>query len=298
MIPRGANVLFAHTMAGGVPRAKILMPTMNKVFKGTGDRHLSSESFWRSDLGRLCEWNFEDVTANTFRDLIELSEPLRARLEREGGAVRYVAYGYHGTETLTRGEFAWQSYAPYLQGWAKMRLEDVAEQQMKAGVKACVFNCPEILTNSSSIFAGVEVPLYRFLDALKLNTNVAPPRSTKIISEIIDKCRALLKPDCSIEDMLKFAEDALASTELRSVCHFEVWPEHSNQLQMEKLIATSENLIAMHKDVKSLSTFVLSEQIFRATGYLMFHESWAPRNPVTWLGHDILAKTLALGKAL
>lgn len=292
-IPAGANVIFVHTMAGGVPRAKILMPTMNRVFKGTGERYVPSESFWKSDLGRFCDWNFDDVTAHTFQHLIELSASLRGKIEAAGGAVSYLAYGYHGTEVLTRGEYTWQSYAPYLQGWAKMKLEAVAETAWKKNIRATVFNCPEILTNSSSIFVGVEVPLYTFLAALK--------REAKISSRtqaIFDRTASLLKPEHTLETMLQFTDDTLASNELRSVCDYENWPSHSNQAQMERLIAASEHLVEMHKDPKQLITFVLSEEIFRATGHVMFTEAWSPRMPVAWLGHDILAKTLATGKTL
>jgi hypothetical protein len=45
LIPGGANVLFAHTIAGGIPRARILMPILNRVFKGQGDRYLPSRRF-------------------------------------------------------------------------------------------------------------------------------------------------------------------------------------------------------------------------------------------------------------
>ena len=286
-IPNGANVIFAHTMAGGVPRAKILMPTMNRVFKGTAERHLSSERFWNSDLGRLSEWNFEDVTARTLEHLIELSTPLRARVESAGGTVSYLAYGYHGTEVLIRDEYTWQSYAPYLQGWAKIKLEDVADAAWKKGVKASVFNCPEILTNSSSIFVGVEVPLYSFLGALRREG----PRST-YVAGIIDRCQALLKPEFSIDAMIAFTDEALASPELQSVSHYDRWPEHNRQAQMERLIGASEALVDRHANPKSLITFVLSEEIFRATGRLMFDEARAPRAPVFWLGHDVLAKAL------
>src|SRR5665213_2483426 len=75
-IPDGANVLVAHTMAGGVPRAKIIMPVMNRVFKGHGERYASSEEFWNGPLGRFCAQSFMDVTANSLGDLIELSAPL------------------------------------------------------------------------------------------------------------------------------------------------------------------------------------------------------------------------------
>jgi hypothetical protein len=292
-IPKGANVLFAHTMAGGVPRAKILMPTMNRVFKGTGERHLSSETFWKSELGKLCSWNFDDVTALTLRHLIEFSAPLRERLSKEGGSTRYVAYGYHGNEVLIRGEYKWQSYAPYLQGWAKTLLEDVAVQEWTRGIHATVYNCAEILTNSSSIFVGIEVPLYPFLSALKKEIGQTP-RAASILS----RAKALLKPDFDFGKIVTFTDEALTSKELRSVCDFEKWPEHNNKAQMEKLIDSSEKLVEMHLDPKQLITFVLSEEIFRATGYIMFHDSFIPSAPVYWLGHEILAKALGTEKTL
>jgi hypothetical protein len=293
-VPRGANVLFAHTMAGGVPRAKILMPTMNRIFKGVGDRHLSSEQFWRSELGKFSEMNFNDVTALTLQHLIDLSRPLRERVEKEGGSVRYVAYGYHGTEVMIRGEYSWQSYAPYLQGWAKIKLEDIAAENWKRTIKVTVFNCPEILTNSSSIFVGVEVPLYTFVAALKKEGG-----SSERTKQILEKAASLLKPEENdLSEMVRFTETALASSELRSVCHYEKWPEHNNSSQMALMLTTSEKLVEKHKDPKSLLTFVLSEEIFRATGYLMFNDSWSPKEPVFWIGHDILAKALASGKTL
>ena len=118
-IPDGANVLIAHTMAGGVPRAKIMMPVMNRIFKGSST---SSNEFWEGDLGRLCEMSFMDVTANSLADLIELSSGLRDTVAKNGGQVSYVAYGYHGTAILISGEYHWQSYSPYLQGF-KSELE-------------------------------------------------------------------------------------------------------------------------------------------------------------------------------
>lgn len=292
-IPKGANVIFAHTMAGGVPRAKILMPTMNRVFKGVGDRHLSSEQFWNSDLGKFCAMSFEDVTANTLSHLLELSAPLRERIVKDGGRASYVAYGYHGTEVLIEGSYAWQSYAPYLQGFAKMKLEDVADDAFKKGVSVCVFNCPEILTNSSSIFVGVEVPLYPFVAALKREG-----AGSKKVQAVLARAQALIKPEISLDDVVKFTDQFLTSKELRSVCRYDHWPEHNNQAQMDLLIRASESLIEMHIDQKNLITFVLSEEIFRTTGFVMFNEAFHPRAPVYWLGHDVLAKALASEKTL
>lgn len=292
-IPKGANVLFAHTMAGGVPRAKILMPAMNRVFKGTGDRHVPSETFWKSELGRLSEASFEEVTANTFRHLVELSQPLREKIENDGGSCRYVAYGYHGTEVLIKGEYRWQSYAPYVQGWAKMKLEDIASDVWKKGIKATVYNCPEILTNSSSIFVGVEVPLYPFMSALKKEAG-----ENASARAVLAKCRELLKPEHTLEEMQAFTDETLTAPEIQAQSKFQGWPQHNAKAQMETLIAAAEGLIEMHRDPKNLITFVLSEEIFRATGYVMYHDSWKPQAPVLWLGHDVLAKALASGKTL
>lgn len=293
IIPKGANVIFAHTMAGGVPRAKILMPTMNWVFKGTGDRHLSSEKFWNSDLGRFTSMSFDEVSAETFRHLVELSQGVRERVQNEGGTVRYLAYGYHGTEVLIRGEYRWQSYAPYLQGWAKRKLEDHAREAWNKGIKATVYNCPEILTNSSSIFVGVEVPLYPFLTALKREASHQPNTQ-----EVLSKCQALLKPGVTFEQIQELTDKALTSEPIMRHCVFEKWPQHNSKDQMETLIAASNNLIELHQDPKNLITFVLSEEIFRATGHVMYNDAWKLQAPVLWLGHDVLAKALATGKTL
>jgi hypothetical protein len=296
LIPKGANVIFAHTMAGGVPRAKIIMPLMNRVFKGIGERHLASEKFWTSELGRLCSMNFDEVTANTFSHLIDLSGELRARLAKEGGTVRYLAYGYHGTEVLIGNEYKWQTYSPYIQGWAKMKLEKIAEAAFSKGIPATVYNCPEILTNSSGIFVGVELPLYPFVGALQRESKGAPGEAA--IAKTLEKCAALLKPEQSLESMMSFTEQTLRSTPIVRHCDFPSWPQHNAADQMDTLIGASEHLNEMHRDSKNLITFVLSEEIFRATGHLMFHDSFKPQAPVLWLGHDVLAKALASGRTL
>lgn len=293
LIPKGANVIFLHPMAGGVPRAKIMMPTLNRIVKGTGDRYLSSEVFWKSELGRLAEANFEEVTANTFEHLMDLSSGIRERVEKEGGSARYLAYGYHGTEVMIRGEYVWQSLSPYIQGWAKLLLEKKAQDAWKKGIKATVFNCPEIVTNSSAIFQGLEVPLYKLVAALKKEGPNA--KKTK---ETLERTAPLLKPEISLDQFMDEADKVLTSEPIRRHCIYEKWPQHSSQEQMETQIAASEKLTEMHKDPKNLISFVLSEEIFRATGYVMYHDSWKPQAPVLWLGHDILAKALATDQTL
>lgn len=293
-IPKGKNVIFCHTMAGGVPRTKVIMPVMNRVFKGTGDRYVPSESLFRSDLGKFALTNFDEVTAETFRVLIEETADLRKDIETSGGSARYLAYGYHGTEVLVGDRFRWQTYTPYFQGWAKMRLEEVAKEFHQKGIKATVHNCPEILTNSSSIFIGVELSLYPLLGALlKLDAGKNGRAAT-----IVKECLALLKPGTTVDSIMAYTKEYIESDLIESHSDFSKWPQNNSRPQMEKMLGASEHLFGLHVDPKNAITSVLSEQIFRATGYVMFHDSWTCTKPVAWLGHDVLAEALASGKTL
>ena len=283
-IPVGANVLFAHTMAGGIPRARIYMPLLNRIFKGQGERYLPSEAFWKSDLGRLCSISFDEVTANTFNRLIEATAGLRAKINIWNGQASYVAYCYHGCEVLIKGAYSWQSYAPYLQGWAKMLLEDIATEAWAQGIKATVFNCPEIQTNSSALFLGVEISLYPLLSALDLEGG--GPRA----EEIKRKCRELLKEGATLEDLLAGAESYLSGPELADFMDFASWPRHNTAAQSEHMLNCATGLLELNRDPKEIVCAELSRAVFRAVGTLMFKTAWKPEAPVFWLNHDICAK--------
>ena len=283
-IPAGRNVLIAHTMAGGVPRAKIIMPVMNRVFKGHGDRYASSKEFWDGDLGKFCAMSFMDVTANSLADLIELSAPLRERVKKAGCETAYVAYGYHGTEILMGSEYKWQSYSPYLQGFAKLELERIAATAQKNGVSATVFNAPEILTNSSSIFLGVEVALYPLLGAIKREGASHP-----LTKELLKTCGELLKPEHSLDEILALTDHYFRSEIIQRWSDYPGWPQHNGPEQMELMRTTSEKIIDMHKDEKNLLTARLSELVFMACGKAMLFESMKSKQPVWWIGHDLVA---------
>ncbi len=286
-IPAGANVLFAHLMAGGVPRAKVIMPLLNRAFKGTGDRHISTQALLDSELGQLCLRNFNEVTAETFRHLIEASAPLRQKLESQGGHVAYTAYGYHGTEVMIRGQYKWQTYTCYFQGWAKMALEKHAENFSKLGIHCCVYNCPEILTNSSSVFQGVEVSLYPLLAAIQKDSG-----DRQHAEQVLKQCKELLKDDVTFEEIIKFTDDYLTSEMTLAFSKYALWPQHSRLDQMEYMLKSSDHLFEMHKDQKNLITAVLSEVVFKSCGYVMLHDSWKPKNPVVWIGHDLVARCM------
>lgn len=285
-IPAGSNLHIAHAMAGGIPRARVFMPLLNRVFKGTGEKYLSSSDFWNSPLGRLCDVSFNEVTADTFRYLLEETAGLRNQIAASGGRICYSAYGYHGTEVLVGGNYQWQSYIPYVQGFAKMRLERIAAEFTNQGVMATVFNCPEIQTNSSALFLGVEISLYPLLTAIKKNagTSAIP---------LVERCQGMLKEGESIEKLLQKADDYLASPLLATIQDYGTWPQHNTLEQAELMLACSAELIGMHTDQKQLVCAELSRIVFQSTGRLMLHASWQPEASAIWLNHDIISRLVA-----
>ncbi|MCW8829135.1 MAG: hypothetical protein OQK94_08775 [Gammaproteobacteria bacterium] len=286
-IPDGANAFFAHTMAGGIPKTKVFLAIANRVYKGRGDRFLSSRELLDSDLGKFILTNFDEVTANTFRRLIDATAGIRKRLEDSGGQVRYTAYGYHGTEILINGEYQWQTYTNYTQGYAKMRLEDHAEAAWQEGVKATVFNCPEIRTNSSDIFVGVELSLFPLLYALKRENGEG-----SWADEQWQICQELLEEGVDLQQILDKIEAYNNDETIRKFRNFDAWPMDNTAELADVMVGTSEEITKLHKDRKALITDHLSALVLEGTGPLMFHEASAPHGPVLWLGHDIIARQL------
>jgi hypothetical protein len=288
MIPNGSNVLFAHTMAGGIPKVKVFLAIANRIYKGRGERFMSSRALLDSDLGRLCLMNFDEVTANTFQYLISGSEAIRTRLEKSGAQVRYTAYGYHGTEILIDGAYQWQTYSNYTQGSAKMKLERVAQDAWAQGIKATVFNCPEIRTNSSDIFVGVELSLFPLLTALNKEGGADWAKVQW------QACRDLLQEGISLEALLQKIDDYNATGVMRAYRDFAAWPMDNSRELADLMIGTSEEITQMHKDRKALVTDILSALVLEGAGPLMFLEASNPAAPVLWLNHDVLARQLNL----
>ncbi len=287
IIPPGANVLFSHVMAGGFPRSRVFMLLLNRVFKSTGEKYLESAKFWNSGVGRLCEAAFNEVSADTFRYLLDETTALRERNTSAGSAVRYSAYGYHGTGVLVDGEYCWQSYIPYLPGWSKMRLEDVAAEAQTKGIVASVYNCPEIQTNSSALFLGVEISLYPLISAIRKEVG------DQAADLLAARCQEMLKDGETVAAMLERANRYLAEPVIRKMLDFKTWPQHNTLEQAELMLAASLELMAMHADQKQLVGAELSRIVFMATGRLMLHSSWNPAASTLWLGHDIIARLLA-----
>ncbi len=285
-IPDGANVFFAHTMAGGIPKTKVFLAIANRIYKGRGDRFLSSRALLDSDLGKMILMNFDEVTANTFEYLIEASSRIRKRLAETGGEARYTAYGYHGTEILIGGDYRWQTYTNYTQGYAKMRLEDHAEAAWRQGVKATVFNCPEIRTNSSDIFVGVELSLFPLLKALKREDGGDWAHEQWAV------CQELLEEGVELQEILDKIEAYNNDPTIARFRDFDAWPMDNTAELAEVMVGTSQEITKLHKDRKALITDYLSLLVLEGTGPLIFREASSPHGPVLWLNHDIIARQL------
>ena len=286
LIPEGANVFFAHTMAGGIPKIKAFLAIANRIYKGRGDRFESSRALLDSDLGKLILMNFDEVTANTLKYLIDASAPIRERVTKAGGEVRYTAYGYHGTEILIGGKYVWQTYTNYTQGYAKMRLESVAQAAWNQGITATVFNCPEIRTNSSDIFVGVELSLFPLLTALKKEGGGEWAEKQWAI------CQDLLGEGTSLQSLLDKIEQYNNDPTSAQFRNFEAWPMDNTPALADVMIGTSEEITGLHKDKKALITDHLSSLVLEGAGPLMFYGASEKIAPVLWLNHDIIARQL------
>jgi hypothetical protein len=286
LVPDGASVFFAHTMAGGIPKIKAFLAIANRIYKGRGDRFMSSRALLESDLGKLILMNFDEVSANTLKYLIDASAPIRERVTKAGGEVRYTAYGYHGTEILIGGQYTWQTYTNYTQGYAKMRLESIAQAAWAQGVPATVFNCPEIRTNSSDIFVGVELSLFPLLAALKKEGGGA------WADEQWNICQQLLGDGVSLQSILDTIERYNQDATSAKFRNFDAWPMDNTPELADVMIGTSEEITGLHKDKKALITDHLSSLVLEGTGPLMFHGASEKIAPVMWLNHDIIAKQL------
>ena len=286
MIADGSNVYFAHTMAGGIPKVKVFLAIANRIYKGRGERFMSSRALLDSDLGKLILMNFDEVTAHTLQHLIDGSAAIRARLERTGGQTRYSAYGYHGTEILIGDQYQWQTYSNYTQGRAKMRLEAVARGAWEQGIKATVFNCPEIRTNSSDIFVGVELSLFPLLNALKKEGGAA------WADEQWETCQGLLAEGVPLQELLDKIAAYNGDATSALFRDFDAWPMDNTPELADVMIGTSDAITKLHTSREHLISDHLSSLVLEGTGPLMFHAVSQPPAPVVWLNHDIIARQL------
>ena len=167
-----------------------------------------------------------------------------------------------------------------------MRLEKIAADAWQKGVKATVYNCPEIQTNSSALFLGVEISLYPLLTALEREGGGPVARDIRV------QCQALLKNEETVESLLKLANDYLAAPLMSRFADISQWPLHNTPEQSELMLACSARLLEINSDPKEIVCALLSGAVITAVGKLMLAASWNATGPVYWLNHDIVAKRL------
>ena len=167
-----------------------------------------------------------------------------------------------------------------------MRLEGVAKAAWRSGVKATVFNCPEIRTNSSDVFAGLELSLLPLLAALKKEGGGA------WVEVLWQGCQDLLKDGVTLEALLQMVLDYQHNEAMQPYYDFDLWPLPNSAAQAEKTIGTSQEIVQLHKDSRILVSDVLSHHVVKAIGQLIFGEVSEPSGPVLWLNHDLVARRL------
>ena len=90
--------------------------------------------------------------------------------------------------------------------------------------------------------------------------------------------------------MMNYTRKYLMAPEIRAHCVFEQWPQHNSKDQLEKMLATSDELVTMHKESKHLMTLPLSEVVFHGCGIVMMDDAASPAASTSWINHDIIAK--------
>jgi len=93
--------------------------------------------------------------------------------------------------------------------------------------------------------------------------------------------------------LLAEADAYLTNPLINESLEFSGWPQHSSKEQMELMLATSNRLMALHRDQKQLVCAELSRLVFRATGRLIVQGSWSSQEAAVWLNHDLIAQLVA-----
>lgn len=279
------NIYFIHTMAGGIPRAKLLMAILNKVLKGRGKRFYSSKQFCATHLGKASLKSFESVTAESFQDLIIETKNLRSLWNKKNINVSYTAFGYRGNSILIKDKYQWTAYAPYIQGWAKLELENIAQKAKNNNIKANVFNCPEVLTRSSQAFSGIEVFLYPFLNSLNASSSDLILKKIGDLSIIQDLLKQLgaksleqnsfinyFHKDFSFLKLKQLTDNFFTHPSLNQQLNPTLWPQHNNFQQMDLMIEKTlelnqyiipETKLLLHTQLSTILIYLAGNQIYK-----------------------------------
>ncbi|MBE8221512.1 MAG: hypothetical protein HAW60_02165 [Bdellovibrionales bacterium] len=282
------NIYFIHTMAGGIPRSKLVMAVLNRVLKGRGKRFYSSEKFYNTGLGKVSLESFKSVTAESFKNLITETKDLRSLWAKKNINVSYSAFGYRGNSILIKNQYQWTAYAPYIQGWAKLELEDIAQKAKDNNINTNVFNCPEVLTRSSQTFSGIEVFLYPFLNSLNSASSdliLKKIGDLKIIQDLLnqlgykslkqDSFINYFNKDFSFVKLKQLTDNFFTDSSLENQLNHDLWPQHNNSKQMDLMIEATlelnkyiipETKLLFHTQLSLILIYLAGNQIYKQLG--------------------------------
>jgi len=171
--------------------------------------------------------------------------------------------------------YKWHSYSPYLQGFDKIELEKISKEFSHQGVKTCIFNIPEILTKSSNIFPGLEIPLYTLLGALKKES---AQKVLERLSGITEK---------NIQEVMDITQKYFETDAIKKQSVFEKWPQHNSPEYISLMLSTAKQLSQF---IPFSLNLLLSEVVQNSCGRLILQELTEFKRSVVWIGHDIIAK--------
>lgn len=284
----GQIVWIFHLMAGGVPKNRVMLALLNRMLRSSGEKFLSSQEFFDTPLGQTLLANFHQVTADSFNLLIQEGQEIWQNWQKNGIKVVFGALGYHGTRVWDGHKFRWQQYAPYIQGWAKLALESYAQEWNQKGAVAVVYNVPEVLTQSSAVFQGIELPLFSYIRGFKEYASKVPDSLDKLESQ------ALLEP---IEEswlrICELLDEYWNSPWLKFLWDPETWPAHNQEAQMSLLLKIAQSIQEYLKPEHQESWILtVSQHLISQVGHLIFttlnYPELLSQRPVLALGHDIL----------
>ena len=108
----------------------------------------------------------------------------------------------------------------------------------------------------------------------------------------VKDCETLLQDGISVDTVLQMVHDYQQNPAMQPYYDFASWPKANSAEQVEQTVGTSQDIVNLHKDRKTLVSDVLSQHVVAATGRLIFGATSTPEAPVLWLDHDIVARQL------
>ncbi|MBB5021018.1 enoyl ACP reductase FabMG family protein [Desulfurispira natronophila] len=241
-----------HIMAGGLPRTRGMM-VLTKCMLGTDDpnKFISTEAFSESPVFQhIVSPNIDLVTAISYQHIFTAGAELLAA--NPGCPV--VALGYQGEHVQNIDEnWEFSSYPGYLVGYAKNLLQDMAKTQRQQGHHAVVVNLMGAETASTNAFSGIEYYIFNSLRQLQASGKFS-------LEMVLSECQDRLLPEFTPNDVVEKADEYLFSPAIQKTLD-QPFPVHSTLEILQMTLQVEKQIVAMHKNRKSLVTTPVSNYV-------------------------------------